>query len=56
MHTGRVSGRPAEAVPSQADVILYYINSLLQDEPPVEEARAALQRTRTVSGPTREEQ
>jgi hypothetical protein len=55
VHTGRMSGRLAQIVPSRADVILYCINSVLQDEPPREELRTALRRTRAVRIPTREE-
>jgi hypothetical protein len=56
VHTGCGSRWIAETVPSQADVILYYINSVLQDEPPLEELRMALRRTRAVRSPTREVQ
>jgi hypothetical protein len=56
MYRRRVSGRLADAVPSQADVILYYLNSVAQDEPSREELRTALQRTRAVRSSTRAEQ
>jgi hypothetical protein len=56
MYRWRVSGRLADALPSQADVILYYLNSAPQDERPREELRTALQRTRAVRSSTRAEQ
>ena len=38
--------------PSRADVILYYVNSVLEDGPPVEELRAAFPARNAVRRPT----